>query len=147
MKPFYIPSLRALLNSAFITFAITEGLAQEHCWIKYSYDPAGNRIKREWWCGDPNGHEEDGEPKTAAAKDFGLRTMPNPVSDQITLRSEEALDNAQVELLDANGRSVLSQQITGTTAEFDVSRFAPGFYTLRVRTERDEFLTTFSVVH
>jgi hypothetical protein len=136
-----------LLTIAFFTFMSVESIAQDHCWIKYSYDPAGNRINREWWCGDPNGHEEDAEPKATAARDFGLRTMPNPASDQITLRSEEALDNAQVEMLDANGRSVLSQQITGTTADFDVSRLAPGLYTLRVRTESDEFFTTFSVVH
>ena len=145
MKPFFAPALRALLNIAFIMFAVAKGLAQDHCWIKYSYDPAGNRIKREWWCGDP--HTIEGEDKSMAAKDFGLRTMPNPTGERLTLRSEVALENAQVELLDANGRSVLSQQITGTTAEFDVSLFATGLYTLRVHTERDEFLTTFSVVH
>jgi hypothetical protein len=140
--------MRTLLLNAFLILGLGT-MAQDHCWIKYSYDAAGNRIKRYWWCGDPNviDHEVDGEPKSVMAKDFGFRVFPNPAKENLQLSSEQELADADLEVVDLQGRSVYSQRISGTWVDIDVSKFGAGTYSLRLRTEQDEYTTTFSVAH
>jgi hypothetical protein len=141
-------SIRSLLFAVFVTLSVA-GLAQDHCWIKYNYDAAGNRIERYWWCGDPNvaDSEENGEPKSAMAEDFGLRLFPNPTTDRVQLTSVMELKNAELTVLDLQGRNVHAQRCTGSTVEVDVSRWSAGRYTLRLRTEQEEYTTSFSVIH
>ena len=84
-----LPLIRYLIIGTFMILG-SDCIAQDHCWIKYRYDGAGNRIQRYWWCGDPT--EVDEEPnddtKMIKAKDFGLRLFPNPANDLIQLRSK-----------------------------------------------------------
>src|SRR5215213_8007136 len=96
-------STKSLLLVAFFAFNL-DLLAQDHCWIKYNYDAAGNRIKRYWWCGDPNkAEEESGEPKSAMTADFGLRLFPDPAAENVQLISEEEVTNAQLDVADLQG--------------------------------------------
>lgn len=122
-------------------------VAQNHCWVKYQYDAAGNRIKRYWWCGDPNEIEKEEEVKTksAMAEDFGLRVYPNPASDALQLSSTAELANAQLEVLDLQGRRVHSERVSGTLVSIDVSGWSAGRYTLVLRREQEEYTTSFSV--
>ena len=140
--------MRTLLLSTFLLLGLAT-VAQDHCWIKYSYDAAGNRIKRYWWCGDPTilEHEVDGEPKSDMAKDFGFRVFPNPAKENLQLSSEYELSDAHLEIVDLQGRRVHSQRVSGTRVDIDVSRFSAGLYSLDLRTDQDEYSTTFSVTH
>ena len=54
-----ISTPRVILIILILGLSIQDAVTQDHCWIKYSYDNAGNRIKRHWWCGDPNDPEEN----------------------------------------------------------------------------------------
>jgi hypothetical protein len=139
---------RSFLSVAFLAF-LTDGFGQNHCWTKYNYDAAGNRIKRYWWCGDPNttDGEENGETKSAMSPDFGLRLIPNPAGEQVQLTSTTELSNAELNVLDLQGRMVLTQRFSGSWVELDVSRWSAGRYTLRLRTEQEEYTTSFSVIH
>lgn len=120
-------------------------LGQDHCWIRYRYDDAGNRIKREWWCGDP--HQAEGEVKMRAPASFGLSLGPVPAKDELILRSEEALENAELEITDLQGRPVLRRSVTGSSIPITVGTWANGTYSLRLRTLADEYLYTFIVSH
>ncbi|QQR87946.1 MAG: T9SS type A sorting domain-containing protein [Flavobacteriales bacterium] len=122
-------------------------VAQSHCWVKYKYDAAGNRIKRYWWCGDPNEIEKEEEVKTksAMAEDFGLRLYPNPASDAVQLSSTSDMANAQLEVLDLQGRRVHSERVAGMLVSIDVSSWSAGRYTLVLRREQEEYTTSFSV--
>lgn len=140
-------SIKSLLLVAFFAFNL-DLLAQDHCWVKYNYDAAGNRIKRYWWCGDPNqAEEESGEPKLAMTADFGFGLFPNPAADRVRLMSEEEVIDAQLDVMDLQGRTLHSQRFTGTLVDIDVSRWSAGRYTLRLRTELEEYTTSFSVMH
>jgi len=140
--------MRTFLLTTFLLIGLGTQ-AQDHCWIKYSYDAAGNRIKRYWWCGDPTllEHEVDGEPKSDMAKDFGFRVFPNPAKENLQLSSEYELSDAHLEIVDLQGRRVHSQRVSGTRVDIDVSRFSAGLYSLDLRTDQDEYSTTFSVTH
>ena len=116
---------------------------QQHCWVKYTYDAAGNRIQRSWWCGVPGPDEELlGGPKAAQAeKGYGLVAAPNPANTEFTLRSEVDLAGAECRITDSQGSTVLTQRASGTTSVFNVAGFAAGAYTLHVPMDTDEFQT------
>lgn len=137
-------STRGLLTAILLFTGVTV-VAQNHCWVKYQYDAAGNRIKRYWWCGDPNEIGHEGEPKAGMAGDFGLRVYPNPASDAVQLSSTAELANAQLEVLDLQGRRVHSERVSGTLVSIDVSGWSAGRYTLVLRREQEEYTTSFSV--
>ena len=121
--------------------------AQDHCWIKYNYDAAGNRTKRYWWCGDPNQTDPDSQTKSTMAQDFGFRLFPNPATEKLQFTSAQELANAELNVLDIQGRVVYHQRFTGAFLDIDVSPWSAGRYTMNIRTEMDEYTTGFSVVH
>ena len=116
-----------------------------HCWIRYTYDAAGNRVERTWWCGDPNEAEHD--PKMMTQDPFGLSLAPNPTRDRVTLTSDEELSNALVTLTTEDGRTKYSGNMSGNRADLDVSAYEAGFYVLTVRSGQVEFQQRFTVVH
>lgn len=124
--------------------SVTAGMAQDHCWIKYSYDAAGNRVKREWWCGTPGEPDPGGEEKSA--KDFGFRLAPVPALDELTLTSERVLENAEVQITNAQGRVVLKRTMNGTRTVLNVSLLAAGLYILRLREPLAEFTSEFTIL-
>lgn len=121
-------------------------IAQNHCWIKYTYDAAGNRIKREWWCGIPGDPDPQYEEKSARAADFGFRLAPVPATDMLTLTSGRVLDNAEIEIINMQGRIVLKQMANGTRTNFNVAGLAAGLYVLRLRESSAEYTREFNIV-
>jgi len=136
-------STSSLIGLVFALFPVDDLAAQQHCWVKYTYDIAGNRIQRSWWCGQPSHDDElPGVPKSAQAdKGYGLVAAPNPANTEFTLRSEVDLSGASCRITDGQGRTVLTQKGSGTSVVFNVAGFATGAYTLHVRMETDEFQT------
>lgn len=146
MKTLGLASARKLVTCTLFLVGLTV-VGQNHCWVKYQYDAAGNRIKRYWWCGDPNEIEKEEEVKSlpTMSEDFGLRVYPNPASDAVQLSSTADLANAQLEVLDQQGRRVHSERVSGTLVSIDVSGWSAGRYTLVLRREQEEYTTSFSV--
>ena len=124
-----------------------QGISQQHCCIKYTYDAAGNRTQREWHCGPAGPDEEDPHLDGGGVKSLGLDAMPNPANEHFALRSKEALENALCELIDTDGRTILTQRMNGTAAEFNVTGIGAGIYVLRARIENEEYMTRISIAH
>ena len=61
-----------------------------------------------------------------------LKVYPNPTSDILNVRLENAVDNGVLTLSDMNGKIVLQQAVTGDSAQINMSQFAAGNYILRV---------------
>ena len=137
----YACRLPLLLCSIFVAAMC---VAQDHCWIKYSYDAAGNRIKREWWCGTPGEPDPGGEEKSA--RDFGFRLAPVPALDELTLTSERVLEHAELQIANAQGRVVLKGTVNGTRTVLNVSLLAAGLYILRLREPLVEFTSEFTIL-
>lgn len=76
-----------------------------------------------------------------------MTLMPVPANDVLTLTSEDAMDNAIVEILNMEGRSMQTNKLSGYTLVLDVFQLATGNYILRIRTEDEEYSTRFNVVH
>jgi hypothetical protein len=63
---------------------------------------------------------------------------PNPVKQQLNILTGEDISGATVRITDIAGRIVLTTPLT--TNRLDVSRLAPGMYTL-VYTKKDKIIT------
>jgi Secretion system C-terminal sorting domain len=123
--------------------------AQDGCAIRYRYDASGNRIARYWYCwtGDP---DPDGTGDDKSMVDGGLTehrymaksqlasvslmVFPNPGVSIVSIGLSQAiLGVGVIELVDAQGHVVLTDGLTGRSAELDVSTVANGNYFVRVR--------------
>ena len=58
-----------------------------------------------------------------------MNIFPNPASDIMTVTYTQNLHNGRLNIIDANGKTVLSQAYKGQSAAVDVSMLASGVYT------------------
>ncbi|MBN2662016.1 MAG: T9SS type A sorting domain-containing protein [Bacteroidales bacterium] len=63
--------------------------------------------------------------------EFGISVFPNPTSDFININSSE-IENFDVQIVDANGRSIINQNVAGNQTQIDFSNFANGIYILSI---------------
>lgn len=63
--------------------------------------------------------------------DFTFTAYPNPANDALTLTFEANARPTHVELFDAKGQLVATQQVNATTILLDVKGLATGLYTVR----------------
>ena len=71
---------------------------------------------------------------------------PNPVSDRLILLVDNAdLDSMRYTLIDANGRTITSDNITDVQTTIDMFNLVPSVYFLRI-SEGDTTLLTFKIV-
>lgn len=126
---------KCLLMSA-IAFLIVvhTGSAQElgSCKIAYSYDAAGNRIKREFRCDvppDPRIETEQPDNTVITSVD------PNPTQGPVVGYFSKPVSSAMLELYDINGICLNRQSIDRPTSLFqlDLSAFIPGTYLITLR--------------
>jgi hypothetical protein len=59
-----------------------------------------------------------------------LRSYPNPAMDLFTIELQRTAVRTELRMIDANGRLVRSELITGDRAILDVSGMAEGLYTV-----------------
>jgi hypothetical protein len=71
---------------------------------------------------------------TADSLERTVRLLPNPAKERVRVLSGCGLKG--VEVLDAQGRTVLSQSVEGHAAELDISQWAAGSYVVKIYTER-----------
>ncbi len=65
--------------------------------------------------------------------DFTFNAYPNPVSEMLSVTfAQGATTNVRIELIDATGRMVSRQSVSGGTGTIDTKGFAAGVYSLRV---------------
>jgi len=82
----------------------------------------------------------EANPTTAISNELEnkVSVFPNPAQGKFTLELTEG-ENAQVEMFDMQGKSVLSQKVSEKESDFEVSSFAKGLYVLRVTNDKGVF--------
>lgn len=73
-----------------------------------------------------------------AAEETVFTIAPNPVRNQLNIRTGESLTGATIRVVNANGRQVLAPR--AATYKVDVSALSPGVYTL-IFTKKDKVVT------
>lgn len=117
------------------------GMAQD---VRYTYDAAGNRIKREAIViGNPN-MREGGADSTRQFSDNTLSSMSINVSSnptkghvdvQIVFTNPEHTENTfQVMLVDNQGKTIINRQENNTNFKINLEGYATGIYYLSVIT-------------
>jgi len=132
MKKIFITLLTLILIRS-ITNAQT--IPVGYCGIQYSYDAAGNRTEREYVCN--NGFAAI--TNSAAAAEFADKLAPNPTTGKFSVIFSKALQNADITIADATGRTVMQMKGKGNKIDFDISPLAAGVYFLRVTDENRMF--------
>jgi len=59
-----------------------------------------------------------------------INVYPNPTSGMVTMNFGKEITNGKVELIDAQGRVVLTNEVNGKNHTLDISSFAKGIYTV-----------------
>jgi PKD repeat protein len=61
-----------------------------------------------------------------------LNVYPNPANNQITISSNQSLDNAQGKIIDLNGKIIETFRVTETSTTIDVIHLTKGYYILQI---------------
>jgi hypothetical protein len=61
-----------------------------------------------------------------------IAMWPNPANDQLTIALPSSAHSANVQIFDAQGRTVANTLVTASTQNIDVTAFEAGIYTVRV---------------
>jgi hypothetical protein len=130
-------AMRTILLFAFPLFFLGYSYGQTIC---FTYDAAGNRIKRESTCGisERSNEATNAEIKTDAKTITGI-VAPNPNSGSFEVRLEalpDETESAQFELYDSNGRLVSKWPLQGLNTQIDISDKPAGQYFLLLRSEK-----------
>lgn len=111
------------------------------CGLLMTYDAAGNRIKREYYCN--NGSNRISNPELAKQQEAagaGFEEVdalyPNPTTGKFYITFSKAIDNATVQIIDVNGKVVQRVRGSSTRLEFDLSSQPGGTYFIIIQTAR-----------
>lgn len=119
--------------------AFSQEIPSGSCGLLMTYDAAGNRIKREYYCN--NGSNRIANPELAKqeeAASAGFEEVdalyPNPTTGKFYITFSKAIDNATIQVLDVNGKVVQRVKGSGTRLEFDLSNQPSGTYFISINT-------------
>jgi len=78
--------------------------------------------------------------KNSGTKEYVTQSysiFPNPVSSEIMIESDKTLNNASFELMDLNGKVLITTTCNNATNEFniDVKTLSPALYLLRITSQ------------
>ncbi len=106
--------------------------------IEYIYTSSGNRTMRKI---NPSPFRVGNKDSTDSAKEFskivmeeGISVYPNPTTGKITLSLNkfDATEKNSVSLIDLKGSELMSQPITQSNTEMDLSALKAGIYYFKV---------------
>lgn len=121
-----------------LLFGISESSAQsipyvETCTIRYRYDAAGNRVKREFKCVVPDIYNP-GPPVVAEPRGGISVVYPNPTTGVINVSFSELVSNAEFTIFSVSGSIIQTYTLTqpSVLVTFDLSAQVPGTYFITV---------------
>ena len=134
--------IRKLIMPLFLICSL-HSFAQEipvgSCGLLMTYDAAGNRIKREYYCN--NGSNRIAAPAVAQqenAASAGFEEVdalyPNPTTGKFYITFSKAIDNATVQIVDVSGKVIQRLKGSGTRLELDLSNQPGGLYFIIIQT-------------
>ena len=112
---------------------------------KYTYSASGNRSIRQWDTMNP--FRVGNKDSTNSAKEFrdivmkeGISVYPNPTNGKITLSLNkfEASEKNSVSIIDLKGSELISQPVTQSNTEIDLSSLKSGIYYFKVIKNKQE---------
>jgi len=146
--------MKKYLLSLFFLFSLTDIFAQQlpigTCGIVYIHDAAGNRTRRVYFCNNgidtypqrtvqpviTNNPKETPvftEKELATMEVFEVDALyPNPTSGIINIAFSKALQNADISIIDINGRVLQLFKASGLKISCNLSSFAAGTYFIRI---------------
>lgn len=113
-----------------VSFAetIIAGTSTPPCIIRFSYDNAGNRIRRDYYCEATSPFDPVGPGGVSGT----VSVYPNPTSGTFNVYLS-VRQLATITVSNMNGQSVAAAQSPGgETVTFDLSRQMPGNYIIKV---------------
>lgn len=131
------------LFSLMIIFLTISSFAQEipsgSCGLLMTYDAAGNRIKREYYCNNGSGRiaqEQLSKDQDVASTGFEEieALYPNPTTGRFYITFSKPMDNSIIQILDVNGKIIQYLKGSGTRMEFDLSNQTSGTYFVLINT-------------
>lgn len=142
IRRFYILASLTLLP----TMAYAQGM------IRYSYDSAGNRIKRE--AVQPvkktmtghNSHTTVGPLSSSVPSVFSITVHPNPTEGllRISIPGLKYTDKCTLEIYAAQGEQIFKENVTSNVVRIDISNHPPGIYLLKITVNNNS--TTWKVI-
>ncbi len=110
------------------------------CGLIMTYDAAGNRIKREYYCN--NGSNRISAPELAKqqeAASVGFEEVdalyPNPTTGRFYITFSKAIDNSVIQILDVNGKVLQQLKGSGSRLELDLSAGPGGIYFVLIKSD------------
>lgn len=138
MKKLYI----IIITTVVVCFHLNaQSIPINSCAIRYTYDYAGNRTTRDYFCA--NGLIA----KTLDSNhSYQLidAIFPNPTTGKFQVTFSEKLDGATVQIISAQGAVIIQTRFNGFKADFDLSKQAAGVYFVVIRNGKNT--TSFKVV-
>lgn len=102
--------------------------------IKYAYDAAGNRIKREIVLQTRTNPQNEAKKESYSEmlSQREIRIYPNPTDGQlkVEISNLDQSDECNLSIFNANGQNVQSVKSKSSVAEFDISNQPKGIYIL-----------------
>ena len=108
------------------------------CGLLMTYDAAGNRTKRQYYCNNSSNRISASElAKIEDAASAGFEEVdalyPNPTTGKFYITFSKAIDDAIIQVLDVNGKVVQQVKGNGTRLEFDLSNQPSGTYFILIK--------------
>lgn len=131
---------KCLVLSLIVLLSALNSMAQQlpigTCGIVCTYDAAGNRLKRVYFCNNgidpyPQAAQKDRSAETTEVQ-LADELYPNPTTGKFTIEFSKPLQDAFVSIIDNSGRVLSRIKTSGSMVLFDLSPYAAGMYYVRI---------------
>ena len=76
-----------------------------------------------------------------------LVLYPNPTDDRLVVQLATGVDGGDLQIMDLQGKLLLTQRMSGTGAELNIDEFSNGLYYLRLVHGQESLIGSFAVLH
>jgi len=105
------------------------------CGIVNIYDAAGNRTKRVYFCNNGQPYPTRvADQETLVREEFQYVDVlyPNPTTGKFFIEFSKTMNNADIHIIDVNGKMIRQSRGNGNKIDFDLSNVAAGIYFVRI---------------
>ena len=133
--------------------------AQNPCYVKYTYDASGNRVKREFICapvdtiysGGGTTTDDDCCPSAKMTnnnnntngEDFDFDISPNPANSEISLSINNNNKFISGSIFNNLGQEILKFEINTNFHKIDLTKFSAGIYYAMLQNEKKKIIKKF----